>query len=182
MMHLLNCATSGSKRSIQMPSGKVTTYAWDPLNRLISALLPGGLIRTMAYQYDDLLAIKQGPQGTVTVSWMGEDILCQTQGAGIQLYSQGGELVRALGAKMDGTPLNRQYHLDTQGNALAITGPSQAVEVAYTLDAFGNVITGNTENENHYDFAGGLGYWSDPDLGFTYVTRARWLNNKPAPG
>jgi hypothetical protein len=40
----------------------------------------------------------------------------------------------------DGMPVNRQYHLDAQGNVLAITDGSESVETANLLDAWGNVL------------------------------------------
>ena len=59
---------------------------------------------------------------------------------------------------------------------LAITDGSQSVLTTFTLDAYGSVLSGGLA-ENHYELAGGLGYWTDVQLGLTYV-RARWLDTE----
>lgn len=76
--------------------------------------------------------------------------------------------------------LNRQYHLDSQGNALAITDGSQTVETDFVLDARGNVLSGSAAG-NRLDYLGGLGYWRDPDLGVAMCGPAGWTS-RPVVG
>src|SRR5580700_5383927 len=64
--------------------------------------------------------------------------------------------------------------MDGQGAVLAVTDVNGNVVTNYQIDAWGNVLSGGAPG-NAFDYLGGLGYWSDPDLGMHYV-RARWMN------
>jgi RHS repeat-associated protein len=86
----------------------------------------------------------------------------------------GAGLTRTIGVDANGNPLVRQYHTDAQGSVLAITDERGNPVTGYQIDAWGNVLSGGSPG-NAFDYLGGLGYWSDPDLGLHYV-RARWLN------
>ena len=93
---------------------------------------------------------------------------------GYGVIAMGAGLTRSIGVDANGHPVVRQYHTDAQGSVLAITDGTGAPVTNYQIDAWGNVLSGSAPG-NAFDFLGGLGYWSDPDLGLHYV-RARWLN------
>ena len=67
----------------------MTSYTWDDMDRLSGVTLPTGALLTMTYRFDDLLATKTGPQGSLTLLWDGDHVATGTGAAG---------LVTAIGA------------------------------------------------------------------------------------
>ena len=91
----------------------------------------------------------------------------------------GGDVIWAVGTLSSGATLSRQYHTDALASVEAVTRQVGTVEGDYKLDAFGNPLPSGaasaTVPENPFVYHGGLGYWSEPELGLTYV-RQRWLD------
>ena len=90
-----------------------------------------------------------------------------------------GDVISAVGSLSSGTAVMRQYHHDALGSVEAVTRANATTEGDYKLDAFGNLLPSSaasaTVPENPFVSHGGLGYWSEPELGLTYV-RQRWLD------
>ena len=90
-----------------------------------------------------------------------------------------GDVISAVGSLSSGTAMARQYHHDALGSVEAVTRANATIEGDYKLDAFGNLLASSaasaTVPENPFVSHGGLGYWSEPELGLTYV-RQRWLD------
>jgi RHS repeat-associated protein len=174
---------NGSLLSATTPDGSVTTYLWDAANRLQSVAMPSGYMATQIYRWDDLRVNQVSSSGLETWTWDGQNVLAWSgpsnpPGGGIttstSLMVQGPNLVRAVGVDTDGSPLDRQFHLDHQGSVQALTTSSQSIEADYETDAWGNEQTANTST-NRSVYLGGLGYWQEPSLGLNYV-RARWMD------
>ena len=167
---------NGSLLSATTPDGSVTTYLWDAANRLQSVAMPSGYMATQIYRWDDLRVNQVSSSGLETWTWDGQNVLAWSgpSEAASSLMVQGPNLVRAVGVDTDGSPLERQFHLDHQGSVQALTTSSQSIEADYETDAWGNEQTANTST-NRSVYLGGLGYWQEPSLGLNYV-RARWMD------
>ena len=174
---------NGSLLSATTPDGSVTTYLWDAANRLQSVAMPSGYMATQTYRWDDLRVNQVSSSGLETWTWDGQNVLAWSgpsnpPGGGIttstSLMAMGPNLVRAVGADTDGSPLDRQFHLDHQGSVQALTSGSSSLEQDYQMDAWGNELT-SSASTNRSVYLGGLGYWQEPSLGLNYV-RARWMD------
>ena len=106
----------------------------------------------------------------------------QRGGSGPQeLFSYGANLLRTVGTNSTGATLNRQFHLDAQGNVVATTTSSQSVETTYQTDAWGNVLSGSA-NSNPAIYLGGSGLLAGSDawIGLRALPLAQLRNGKLA--
>jgi RHS repeat-associated protein len=146
-------------------TGNITNYSWDAENRLIQVQMPSGSI--VQYKYDPFgRRVEKNANGTITrYLYDNQNILFD--------YDQSGNVLRAYthGAGID-EPLmwisggtTYYYHADALGSISMISSASGTVIQTNVYDAFGSIQSGNTLSQpfaftgREYDSETGLYYY-----------------------
>jgi RHS repeat-associated protein len=186
-----------------------TSYTWNANGNLVSKTI-SGVTTNFAYDYDDQLTSITGPTnltfgydglgrrasriaGGVTTTTFYDGIHPTTEKQGATIVGHYTFGTKELVSWDNGTAY--EYNLpDTFGSTRQVTDASQAVQAAFTFDAFGNAVSQSGSASNPYSFAGIWGYrthgdaglllvgarYYDPEVG-RFITADTWLGAKMDP-
>ncbi len=153
-------------------TGPATTYAYDQAGNQTAVSRPGEgstplIEETYAYNGDRLRVSQSSPSNTTYLTWdTAEQLpLLLSEGANSYLYGPNGLPTEQI------TSANKVLYLhhDQQGSTRMLTGPTGAVEGAFTYGGYGSLTssTGTATTPLGYD-----GQYTEPNTGLIYL-RAR---------
>jgi RHS repeat-associated protein len=156
-----------------LASGQVSTYIWDGENRMVGAVLAGGVVDTFTYNADGQRVGKTDQGGPVNYVWDGQNVLIEANA------SNAIEAVHTLEPAYYGNQVSQRrsgvtsyYHFDAHGSTIDLTGAAGTATDSYLYRAFGDLVTSSGTTVNPYQYGGRKGYIYDSDL-FNFQVRAR---------
>ena len=141
--------------------------------------LPTGVVNTFTYNADGQRVQKQDSTGTTNHIWDERNILLETNGSNVTqvvytLEPEGyGNLI-----SQSRTGTDSFYLFDALGSTRQLAGNSGLASENFTLDSFGNLLSG-TPTATPFIFGGISGYYVDSDVLLDYI-RSRYYS--PAVG
>jgi YD repeat-containing protein len=156
--------SAGNITSVTDPATHITTYAYDSLNRLVTAIQPGDVNTSYSYNSQDKLSTvidAKGRQTTYLYDDMGRVISATSPdtGAVSYVYDEGGNLI----SKTDAKGITVTYTYDQLNRLTAIYFPDSSQDITRFYDQGTNGkgrLTGMTDSSgsmvNRYDALGRL--------------------------
>jgi YD repeat-containing protein len=150
----------------------LTTYSWDPSNRL-AVVQDGSYVMTNTYRPDGMRHQMVDNFGPEVMVRDGNDVLAWVDGAGAlgAFHTRGAKAVKTYSSPT----WQHYYHIDALGTMQAYSNPDGTTYQRPVLDAWG----GNAQAMGFdvCSFVGDLGYWGELDQlrRPLYYVRERWL-------
>ena len=160
---------NGNQRSVETPSGDITTYSWSYENQLIQIEEPDDVITTQVYapinrKADELRIIKETDAGITNFIWDDQNIIREVD----ELNSVDAEYT--LNPQPYGNLVSQRreaestfYNYDALGSTESLTDQAGTKTDEYTYSAFGKITSQSGSTENPYGWVGELGYYREPD-------------------
>lgn len=159
----------------------MTTYTWDPEDRITGLVLPAGTIYTMAYDADGLRRRRQDSDGEANFIWDGEKVLLETdaEDAAVAKYTLSEGVFGDLLSQRRGDT-SSFFDFDALGSTMELSAvDGTTISDTYRHKAFGELLASTGSTVNPFRFVGALGYYDEADVGMQYLS-ARWY--RPGDG
>jgi len=169
---------NGNQVTKEVPEEDVTTYAYKFENKMVGITYPDQSLNTFTYDGEGKRLQKQDSAGTLRSVYDHQgptglyDLAAETNNEGTlqAFYTQGPMLISQ---RRGGN--SYWYHDDALGSTAVVTNSDETATSTYKYYAFGDLRTSSGTLTNPFKYAGGLGYYDDPDSGLLLL-RARYYS------